>query len=216
MNRIAVGAPDTRRRVLGAEGEVFAEHGFEKARVREIVERAGADSNAVDYCFGDKRALYHALFEHAHQVVVAGDHEAFARARALSPVGRLHAIVALILRGFILPRRASWQVRLILRELFEPTGVLGAMVNRFIRSRFAEVCEVVRAPAPRGASDVTIRCCAESVLALCAHIAHRRVGVARVIRELTYDAAGIDVMARHVTRFSLAAVRHLPDEESVQ
>ncbi len=49
---------DTRQRVLEAAGEVFAEKGFERATIREIVERAGANLNAVNYYFRDKHGLY--------------------------------------------------------------------------------------------------------------------------------------------------------------
>lgn len=205
---------DTRQRVLDAAGEIIADKGFGKATIREIVDRAGANLNAVNYYFRDKHGLYLALFEHAHEIVTGKDRDEFDEHRDLPPEQRLRAMIAQILRGFILTRRAPWHTRLIFREMIEPTGVLDEMVRRFVRPRFEQLTEIVRALAPPKTPDLTVRLCAESVMAQCAHIAHRRVVIERLIPEIEYTATGIESMADHIATFSLAALRNLPREET--
>ena len=214
MNISANGTTETRERVLEAAGEVFAEKGFEKATIREIVERAGANLNAVNYYFRDKHGLYVALFEHAHRTVGGKDREAFEAIRHLPPDERLRAVIIHVLRGFILTKRASWESRLMLREMIEPTGVLDLMVERFIRPRFDTLVSLVRELLPAQATRMQAALCAESILGQCAHIAHRRFVVSRLIPELDYSPENVEKIAEHITLFSLAAIRYLPSEES--
>ncbi len=204
---------ETRERVLAAAGEVFADHGYEKATIREIVRRAGANLNAVNYYFRDKRGLYVALFEQAHAAVTKDDLEMFAKAAEQDPEERLKAIVLRILRGFVLTKRTSWQMRLLIREMIEPTGVLDLMVERFIRPRFSALCEAVRALASPGTPDLTVKLCTESVVGQCAHIVHARLAVQKLIPELTFTPEGLEFIAEHITTFSLAAIRHLSQSE---
>ena len=56
---------DTRERLLHAAAEMFAEHGYRDARVRDICQRAGANIAAVNYHFGDKQRLYQEALHHA-------------------------------------------------------------------------------------------------------------------------------------------------------
>lgn len=59
MNHVPTEASsDTRRRLLEAALIVFAERGFDGAGIRDIAERAKANSAMVQYHFGGKEGLY--------------------------------------------------------------------------------------------------------------------------------------------------------------
>ena len=49
---------DTRSRILGSAGPVFAAQGYTGATVREICSTAGVNIASVGYHFGDKLGLY--------------------------------------------------------------------------------------------------------------------------------------------------------------
>ena len=51
--------PDpTREKLLEAAGPVFANRGYQAAKIREICEGAGGNVAAINYHFGDKLGLY--------------------------------------------------------------------------------------------------------------------------------------------------------------
>ena len=55
----------TQDRILAAALEVFAERGFDGARMRDIAERAGANLGLLTYYFTDKEELWKAAVTHA-------------------------------------------------------------------------------------------------------------------------------------------------------
>jgi len=57
--------PDTRRRILAAALEVFAERGFDGARTRDIAALAGVNLGLLQYYFGGKEKLWRAAVDYA-------------------------------------------------------------------------------------------------------------------------------------------------------
>src|SRR5215470_3383713 len=79
MARTLPRSADTRRRLLEAAVEVFAQDGFRKATIQAICRRARANIAAAHYHFGDKERLYAAVFAYAER-----------RAREETPPEELH------------------------------------------------------------------------------------------------------------------------------
>src|SRR5215218_2091287 len=52
---------DTRQRLVGSAAKLFADRGFENVTVREICKASNANVAAINYHFGDKAGLYHAV-----------------------------------------------------------------------------------------------------------------------------------------------------------
>ncbi len=61
---------ETRRRLLTAAGEVFAERGFHDATIKQITDRAGASLASVNYHFSDKAELYAAVIRQIGEKIV--------------------------------------------------------------------------------------------------------------------------------------------------
>jgi AcrR family transcriptional regulator len=205
---------DTRQRLLDAAGEVFAAKGYEKATIRDIVKRAKANLNAVNYYFRDKRNLYLSLFDFARQIAGSRDTEAFERMRAMPPDERLRAFVRHMLATFEFKKKSPWQWRLMMREMLEPTGVLDVVVDRVIRPRFEFLVTIVTDIVGDDLSERRVRLCAEHIVAQCVHLVHGRTIIQKIIPEVDYSPEGMHAMADHVSAFSLAALKNLPREES--
>ena len=57
------GRSDTRSDILSAARDAFAEHGYDRATVRDIATRAGVDAAMVHHWFGTKERLFQAAVD---------------------------------------------------------------------------------------------------------------------------------------------------------
>jgi AcrR family transcriptional regulator len=61
---------DTREQILDAARQLFMEHGYDKASLREVAERVGVTKAALYYYFPSKEALLEALLEPLQRISV--------------------------------------------------------------------------------------------------------------------------------------------------
>lgn len=200
---------ETRRRLLEAAVEVFAEEGFRGATLQEIARRADANVASTAYHFGNKEGLYAAVFEYAERRMAELRPAADDAADALLPAEeRLRHHVTGFLMRLLDPRRPAWFARLLAREMIEPTPALDRLVRRRMRANHEQLAAILRDLLGPDASDEDVRLCTLSVVAQCTFYRHSAPIVARLYPDLA-PAREIERIADHVTRFSLAAVRGL-------
>jgi AcrR family transcriptional regulator len=130
---------ETRRRVVEAAIDAFAERGFAGTSTRHLVSRAGASLVAIHYHFGSKRALYRSAAEHIAETIRARGSKKLAAARAVarrpgaSRTELIEAVCDLFDRAaaFALTGLPDTWRRFLIREQVDPTGafeiVFGAM-----------------------------------------------------------------------------------------
>jgi len=111
----------TRQHLLETAGLVFAEHGFDRVTGKEICERAGVNTAAVNYYFGGMEGLYLAVLAEAQSRLVTFDALSAAIAGKTSAEDKLRAIITLILRTLTGPVSTSWVFRVIGREFVAPS-----------------------------------------------------------------------------------------------
>ena len=110
MSRRAPAVRDTKKRVLNAALEVFAERGYHAATVEEIAERAGMTKGAVYYWFRDKEDLASDL-----QAELWTDIATKAQ-RVLDPDANAIDNLKLAFRGYLMSLDDSAQARFFLRD----------------------------------------------------------------------------------------------------
>jgi len=140
--------PERRDRILDAASAVFAERGFEGARVDDIATRAGVNKAMLYYHVGDKTALYSAvLLRNFGRVRVALDEALVSGGTARQ---RLEAVITALTR---MVQRYPDHPRMMLREI--ASGA--ASLEPEVLAAMLEVLGVVRALIAEGTAGGEFR-----------------------------------------------------------
>jgi AcrR family transcriptional regulator len=206
-----VGHAETRRQLLEAAGEVFAEAGFRETTVREICRRAGANVAAVNYHFGDKETLYLEVLRYAHTKALEKYPPLLNVPADAPPEKKLFAFVHSLLLRIFDKGPTAWHGKIMLREMIEPSAALDSLVEERMRPMAGQLWQIVAEILDCPLNHERVRHCAFSVVSQCVFYHHCRPVVSRLFpKQEALDAAGIERLADHITNFSLAAMKHMP------
>jgi len=199
---------DTRRRLLEAAGEVFAEKGFQAATVREICSRAEANVAAVNYYFGDKQRLYVEVVRYAHQG--HGDGPLPQWPPGTPPAEKLRGFIEQLLGNMLADSQPAWGRRLMMREMAEPTEACMAVMGDYVRPREEMLQEILGELLPPEVPKRDRLLIGFSIVGQCLfHRVHWPV-VKLMAGDELYRSFEVARLTDHITRFSLAALGHAP------
>jgi TetR/AcrR family transcriptional regulator, regulator of cefoperazone and chloramphenicol sensitivity len=208
-------ADDIQKRLLEAAAQVFAEKGFRGATVRDILKRAGvANIAAINYYFRDKERLYIETVKSAcscQQEVL----QTLQWPAGTPPVTKLRDFIAAVVRTMLADGNAPWVRQLVLRELAQPTVACAAFVNEHIRPMAETLAGILQELLP-GVPRRKRNLIAFSIVGQCFY--HRVAApiVAQLVGEEEQRGYGPDVLAEHITQFSLAALGLAPPAGSAE
>ena len=198
---------ETRHLLLEAAGAVFAERGFRAASVREICQRAKANVAAVNYHFGDKESLYSEVLRYALRCA-REKYPPDLGLPARAPVEeRLHAFILSFLLRLFGEDRHSWHSKLVSREMVEPTSALDKLVEEEIRPMSDRLHKIIRELLGRQAGEEMVRLCGLSVVSQVLFYHHCEPVYSRLFPKMKFGEKELERLARHITDFSLAAIR---------
>jgi AcrR family transcriptional regulator len=192
-----------RRKILDAAGEIFANHGFQDATVREICAQAGVNVAAVNYYFGDKAALY---VEVLRQSLCAAQFEIPA---GLEPEEILSQIIHAMCRRMLESERPSWAYRIMAHEMARPTQALDQVIEEVIRPSYLRIRNTLSAILNLPPENATTRMCAHSIIAQVIHYVSSRPVISKVWPELQMTPEQVEMLADHISAFSLCSVQEL-------
>ncbi|HEX2972701.1 MAG TPA: CerR family C-terminal domain-containing protein [Tepidisphaeraceae bacterium] len=198
-------AQETCRKLIEAAGEVFAERGLHAATIKEITDRAGVNTAAINYHFSDKFELYAAVIRDAlSRTPIAPSAEKLAG----SPEDRLRAFITDVIDDLYDPSRPAWQATLLAHEFAQPTAALDAVVEELIRPRADYLNNIIRDILGPHASEEQIVTAGLSVSSPCFLYLYHREVIRRLHPHLLRDD-NRDELATHITDFALAALHAL-------
>lgn len=200
-------AQETRRRLMAAAGEVFAERGLHEATTRQITDRAGVNMAAINYHFSDKHELYAAVIR---QIV---EEEAPLLVPPLlvgsSAPEQLRQFVRGFMHRLLAGGRESWKHMIFSRELAQPTACFDDILKAFAFPLLGLLRPVFRELLGEAAAAEEVEMHIASLLGQCLYYTHHREVIARaqpILLELA--TADRERIADHITDTVLAAAGH--------
>ena len=202
----------TRERLLESACEVFAKKGYRDATVADICERAGANVAAINYYFGDKKSLY----VEAWRLSFNRSLEAYPPDNGIPSDAcaeeRLRGRILAVMRRLADPKNNEFEI--IWREQMNPTGLLSEVMRKSIEPLREELGHIIRELLGESTSERQVLLCERSIMAQCfdVMIRARRRGVfmaAGIKTGQLPEEPGIETVAEHITRFSLAGIREI-------
>ena len=197
---------ETRKRLLGAAADLFAERGFKRVTVREICRAARANVAAVNYHFGDKLGLYREVLQLA-VASMRSTGEAARQAGGRNAEEKLRAYVRVYIESIVGVQRDSWVYPLMLHELTDPTPALDLVVRQVVRPRMAYLGALVGQLMRRPIHDARVVRCVHSIHAQCVVIPNMLTS--GLYPDFKPTPKTLTVLAEHIASFSLAGIRSL-------
>ena len=202
ITQTTTASEQTRARLLEAAREVFSQHSFQGATVREICRRADANVAAVNYHFGSKDGLFAEALNFAPLAALQKDNisaDACPRMR-----------LRLFIRDFMLmlldEKRPSSQCQIMARELADPTPALDQIVREAIAPLHQFLGELVHEIIAHKISEAELRRHVHSILGQCLFYRHSQPVLQRLHPRLRYDRKEIEAIAEHIADFSISGL----------
>jgi len=202
MHEAGTATEQTRARLLDAAREVFSQHGFQGATVREICRRAEANVAAVNYHFGSKDGLLAEALNFAPLKAM--------QLANIEAGGAPEMRLRLFIRDFMLmlldETNGSLPCRIMARELADPTPALDKIVREAIAPLHEFLGELLHEIAGEKTGEAELRRCMHSILGQCLYYRHSHPVLQRLHPRLRYDQKEIAAIALHIADFSLAGI----------
>ena len=196
----------TQLQLLEAAGQEFAEKGFERTTAKEICERAGTNTAAVNYYFGGIEGLHAAVLEEARNRLFSADAVSKAVAGKSDPKARLEAVLDVVARALTGPLSSSWVFRVLGRELVSPSSMLETKEKVILpraRQLRQYIAELMKLPEDHPA---VARGCVSLLAPICMLILADRNHLARALPAMGLKPDDAPAIARHMFRYALAGM----------
>ena len=194
----------TQLNLLNAACEVFAQKGYNDARVSEICKRAGSNLASINYYFGNKKNLYAEVWKHAFEKMGEPAFSAPVNAR---PQDRLQAYIKALIQNFSVEGDISLFNRLYLRELLNPTGLVPSSWLKVIEPGRRILQGILRDIMEPGTPDPDIIFCELSIINQCRMFVNIKSGDLEYLLGQAITPDLIQELTRHIFEFSLAGIQ---------
>jgi AcrR family transcriptional regulator len=199
----------TRKRLLEAAEEMFAQKGFDGTTIRDITTKARRGPASINYFFGDKRELYEDLFRlrlrEMNESRLNAIKTVMSDKAKLTLEKLLYAYSVDFLKPFADPQQSQRFMQLFFREMAEQRLPRNMFLDELAAPSIAAMEEAIAVICPNVNEHDTLMC----VLSLTGQLVH--IMQAKVLFEgaqgHSITSINIDESIDHIVRFSAAGIR---------
>ncbi|QND52447.1 CerR family C-terminal domain-containing protein [Phyllobacterium sp. 628] len=198
----------TKAQILEAAGVIFAEKGFDRATGKEIAERAGSNSAAVNYYYGGIEGLYAEVLVEAHRRLLTLDKLVALVEGPGAPVDKLKILIGLIARTITAPASSNWILRVLSREILAPSPAFPVLLNQEILPKKEVITGLVGNILGVPSDDPAVGRCLLNIMAPFALLlVGNRQLLSKILPELGSPEPLVqDDIVAHFQRFALAGL----------
>jgi AcrR family transcriptional regulator len=207
-------ARDTRRRLLAAAAEVFADKGFWEATHAQICKKAKTNTAAINYHFGSKENLYVEAWKDAFDKSVQA-HPLDGGIAADAPAQeRLYGRILAFMHRIADPDNR--EVEIVHKEMANPTGLLSEAMRQTVEPMRQDMRNLVQELLGDGADEQQYRFCEMSIISQCfgpmLHLRHIKKEPGAPLPGGPPMQFAVEDLADHIVQFSLAGIRGIREE----
>jgi len=201
-------AESTRRSIIKAAIDLFADQGFERASVRDIVTKARVNQAAINYHFKGKDGLYLEVLKIAFETLTK--HSGFdpEKLRSLPREQALRQFVYQQLRPLLFRDDVSRYIRMFGWESMHPTKVFRKFMATNSAPYLTTVVDLVRHFQPANASERTALCSAIWLMGQCSVFVRNRELFSQPPFSITINEPFVNELTDLVTRLALGGLLH--------
>ena len=179
--------------------------------MREICEAAEVNLASINYHFGDKQKLYLETVLLARQMR-ADEFPETAWSADVPPEIKLRQIVSLLLNRLMALQAEPWQVRLIMREVLQPTEAARHLVEAYFRPFFNQLLSIVDELVGVRLPDFERQQIGFSITGQCLHYRLAAEMISMLSPASMSENNDTERLAEHITSFSLGGIANLREQ----
>lgn len=197
----------SRERILHAAIRLFAQQGFKNTSTRDIAKAAKVNVAALNYYFGDKAGLYRATFPSCSPQLNPApghpQHDIQGFSRPGIPLAQaLHEFLTEFLKPLALGDLFLWGMRLMYREIVEPTGMWQEELEKNIKPMHAAMQRLLCREFDRLRPDADIERLSHAIFGMAVHVIIGYDVIMAVSPHLLRDEAAVQQMADRIAVFA--------------
>jgi TetR/AcrR family transcriptional regulator, regulator of cefoperazone and chloramphenicol sensitivity len=202
----------SRERILHAAIRLFALQGFKNTSTRDIAKAAKVNIASLNYYFGDKAGLYRATFavtcpQMDHPQACA-PHQIKGFSRPGIPLAQaMREFLSEFLQPLALGELFPWGMRLLYREIVEPTGLWREELEKNVKPLHAAMQRLLCREFDRLRPDADIERLSHAIIGMAVHVVIGYDVIMEVSPRLLCDEIAVQRMADRIALFACDLVQ---------